>query len=87
MHDIVVHNRHLAVKRKMHYIVMQGLTNPPPHRGEKMTKTANLALRLPPELKAALEEASRADARSVSNYVELVLTNHLREKGLLPKAA
>lgn len=52
-----------------------------------MTKTANLALRLPPELKAALEEASRADARSVSNYVELVLTNHLREKGLLPKAA
>lgn len=52
-----------------------------------MAKTANLALRIPPDLKEALEAAAKADARTVSNYVEVLLTAHLKDKGLLPKAA
>jgi len=47
-----------------------------------MAKTANLALRLPPDLKEALEKAAKADMRTVSNYVEILLTSHLQDKGL-----
>lgn len=50
-----------------------------------MAKTANLALRIPPELKAALEEAARADRRSVSAYVELLIIKDLEARHLLPK--
>ncbi|MGB3501001.1 MAG: toxin-antitoxin system HicB family antitoxin [Mesorhizobium sp.] len=48
-----------------------------------MAKTANLALRISPELKAALEAAAKAEERSVSQYIELVLKRHLEVKGLL----
>lgn len=50
-----------------------------------MTKTPSLGVRLNPATKAALEEAARADMRSVSSLVEKVLTEWLREKGYLPK--
>lgn len=47
-------------------------------------KTANLALRIRPEIKDALETAAKADKRTVSGYVEKVLTEDLERKGLLP---
>lgn len=52
-----------------------------------MTKTANLALRISPELKAAAERAAKEDRRSVSSYVEKVLAADLEAKGFLPKGA
>lgn len=48
-----------------------------------MAKTANLALRLSPETKAALERAAAEDGRSVSNYVERLIIADLDQKGLL----
>ncbi|MDQ0349386.1 DUF1778 domain-containing protein [Ancylobacter vacuolatus] len=50
-----------------------------------MAKTANLALRIPPELKAALEEAAKADRRTVSAYVELLIIKDIEQRRLLPK--
>lgn len=49
-------------------------------------KSANLALRLPPVIKAALAKAAEADRRTVSSYVEKVLADDLEAKGFLPKA-
>lgn len=40
-------------------------------------KNASLTIRLPFALKDALEQAAAADARSVSSYCEVVLSNHL----------
>lgn len=48
-----------------------------------MAKTANLALRISPEIKTALEAAAKAEDRSVSYYVEAALRRHLENKGLL----
>ena len=48
-----------------------------------MSKTANLALRIQPDVKWALETAAKADGRSVSNYVERVLTEHLVSAGYM----
>ncbi|MGP2492278.1 type II toxin -antitoxin system TacA 1-like antitoxin [Mesorhizobium sp. PUT5] len=49
-----------------------------------MAKTASLALRIAPATKDALEEAARADKRTVSNYVEKIITEDLEAKGFLP---
>lgn len=46
-------------------------------------KTSNLALRIRPDIKEALETAAKADMRSVSGYVEKVLAEDLEKKGLL----
>lgn len=51
----------------------------------KRQKTAQVNLRLKPELKAAAEEAARADNRSLTSLIETLLLSHLREKGFLPK--
>jgi hypothetical protein len=48
-----------------------------------VVKTPSLGIRLQPEVKAALQEAAKADTRSVSSMVEKVLTEWLREKGYL----
>lgn len=48
-----------------------------------MAKTANLAIRISPELKAALEKASADDRRSVSSYLELLIEADLKAKGYL----
>jgi len=48
-----------------------------------MSKTANLALRISPDVKWALESAAKAEGRTVSNYVERVLVEHLRASGRL----
>ncbi|WP_158745653.1 Arc family DNA-binding protein [Acidisphaera sp. L21] len=52
-----------------------------------MGKSPSLGVRLPPEVKLALEKAAREDTRSVSSMVEKVLTDWLRAKGYLPRDA
>ena len=52
-----------------------------------MGKSPSLGVRLPPEVKSALEKAARDDTRSVSSMVEKVLTDWLRSKGYLPTDA
>lgn len=47
-----------------------------------MAKTANLALRIEPGIKAGLEKAAAADRRTVSNYVEALIVADLKEKGI-----
>lgn len=51
-----------------------------------MTKTTPVSVRLPPEVKAALDEAAGRDTRSISSMIEKVLTDWLRGQGLLPPA-
>lgn len=48
-----------------------------------MAKTANLALRIEPALKSGLEKAASADRRTVSNYVEALIAEDLRTKGII----
>lgn len=42
-----------------------------------MDRDASLTIRLPSAVKRALEEAAKAEARSVSTYCTLVLAAHL----------
>lgn len=51
----------------------------------KRLKTAQVNLRLKPELKAAAEEAARVDNRSLTSLIEKLLMDHLKEAGYLPK--
>jgi len=44
------------------------------------------SLRLDPKIKKALEKAAEADSRSMSNMIEKILTDWLRERGFLPKS-
>ncbi len=46
-------------------------------------KSLPVSLRLPPEVKKAAENAARADVRSLSSYLEKVLTDHLIDQGWL----
>lgn len=46
-------------------------------------KSLPVSFRLPSEVKAAAEKAAKDDTRSLSSYVEKLLTEHLREKGYL----
>lgn len=48
-----------------------------------MVKSAPIAFRLPPALKKALEAAAEAEHRSLSNYVEKLLFEHLKATGYL----
>jgi predicted HicB family RNase H-like nuclease len=50
---------------------------------EKRIKTAPIALRMRPELKAAAEAAAKADHRSLTSLVEKLLTDYCRKKGFL----
>lgn len=43
-----------------------------------MSKDSTLSLRIPSELKAALERLAKGDQRSVAYYVESVLAAHVR---------
>lgn len=51
----------------------------------KRIKTAQVNLRILPELKEAAERAASDDQRSLTSLVEKLLTDHLRDKGYLPK--
>lgn len=50
-----------------------------------MAKTAAISVRVPEDLKEALEKAAAEDDRSVASYVERLLRAHLQAKGYLPK--
>jgi hypothetical protein len=52
---------------------------------EKRIKTAQLNLRISPALKAAIEKAAEDDQRSVTSLLEKLMTDHLRERGFLPR--
>lgn len=46
-------------------------------------KSQPVSVRLAPEVKAAMEKAAKEDSRSISNFMEKVLTDWLRERGFL----
>jgi hypothetical protein len=48
-------------------------------------KSLPVSLRLPPKVKSAAEAAAKEDSRSLSSYIEKLLTDHLRKQGLLKK--
>jgi uncharacterized protein (DUF1778 family) len=48
-----------------------------------MAPSPIIGFRLPPDAKEALERAAAEDDRSVSQYIVLTLTRHLREQGYL----
>ena len=50
-----------------------------------MNPTVAFNMRLEPATKAALEEAASADRRSMSSYVDKLLTDHLIKSGRLKK--
>lgn len=49
----------------------------------KMAKTEALSLRVSEDLKKALQKAASDDDRTIAQYVERVLSRHLREAGYL----
>lgn len=44
-----------------------------------MSKTERLQIRITPELKAKLQRLAETDSRTVSNYVEQLIRNALRD--------
>ncbi|MEP9374243.1 hypothetical protein [Mesorhizobium sp. KR1-2] len=52
-----------------------------------MAKTASLGIRIEPTVKDALENAAKADRRTVASYVEKLIVDDLEAKGFLPKGA
>jgi hypothetical protein len=51
---------------------------------DRELKTATLNLRIEPALKHALEKAARAERRSLTGYIEMLVIPHLRAGGYLP---
>jgi uncharacterized protein (DUF1778 family) len=47
----------------------------------KMSKTERLYIRLTPELKKQIQAAAEAEGRSVSNYIEHLITQALKREG------
>ena len=50
-------------------------------------RTAQVNLRISPELKAAAEEAAADDSRSFASLIEKLLVDHLKAIGRFEKAA
>jgi hypothetical protein len=50
---------------------------------QKRRKTAQVNLRIAPELKAAADQAAADDQRSLTSLIEKLLTSHLKRKGYL----
>jgi hypothetical protein len=50
-----------------------------------MAKTNSLGIRLQPEVKEALDKASKDDVRSLSSMVEKILVEWLRANGYLKR--
>ena len=46
-----------------------------------MAKTERLYIRLTPELKEQLQAAAEAESRSISNYVQHLITQALKREG------
>jgi hypothetical protein len=53
---------------------------------EKRLKTAQVNLRIDPELKALADQAAKAENRSLTSLIEKLLTDFLRKSGHLPKS-
>lgn len=53
--------------------------------GVCMARTASIGIRVEPEVKEALESAAKADHRTVASYIEKLLIEDLKAKGLLWK--
>lgn len=49
------------------------------------TRDARLGVRLHTDLREALEHLAKEDGRSISQYVERVLAEHVRQKGAAGK--
>lgn len=45
-----------------------------------MSKTSPLSMRLDPDVKAALKRLAEKDNRTLTNYVETLIRQHVREK-------
>ncbi|MDX8499865.1 hypothetical protein RFM99_15710 [Mesorhizobium sp. VK4C] len=56
-------------------------------QGAKMVRATSIGIRLSEEVKAALDKAAKADRRTISAYVELLIIADLEAKGFLPKGA
>jgi len=52
---------------------------------EKRLKTAQVNLRINPDLKAAADKAAANDQRSLTSLIEKLLTDHLKKNGYLKK--
>lgn len=52
-----------------------------------MVRATSIGIRLSEEVKAALDKAAKADRRTISAYVELLIIADLEAKGFLPKGA
>ena len=52
---------------------------------QKRIKTAQVNLRIEPALKDAAERAAADDHRSLTSLIEKLLTDHLRDRGYLPR--
>jgi hypothetical protein len=50
---------------------------------EKRLKTAQVNLRLQPEMKEAAERAAASDRRSLTSLIEKLLDDHLRHHGFI----
>jgi|GEM_PF-5873897 predicted HicB family RNase H-like nuclease len=50
-----------------------------------MAPSPTIGFRVPELVKEALERAAAEDNRTVSQYVSLAITEHLREKGFLTR--
>jgi hypothetical protein len=48
-------------------------------------KTLPVSVRLPAAVKNAAESAAKEDTRSLSSFIEKVLTDHLQKSGFLKK--
>jgi len=48
-----------------------------------MVREASIGIRLSEEVKAALAKAAKADRRSISAYVEMLIVSDLESKGFL----
>ena len=51
-----------------------------------MVRATSIGIRISEEVKAALEKAAKADRRTISAYVEILITADLEAKGFLAKA-
>jgi hypothetical protein len=52
---------------------------------QQRLKTAQVNLRMKPDMKEAAEKAAADDHRSLTSLIEKLLADYLRKKGYLPK--
>ena len=57
------------------------------HTKALMAKTSAISVRVADEVKNAAEKAAQDDGRSLANYVERLLREHLQQRGYLPSSA